>query len=93
MNAITLRLPEALQERLKRSAQVNHRSVNKQAIAILEQALASEPASLPDAARTDLIHQQAAELMEMGRRFGALPVLDTRTPDEILGYDELGLPA
>ena len=26
------------------------------------------------------------------RRVDALPVLDARTPDEILGYDELGLP-
>ena len=26
-------------------------------------------------------------------RFNALPVLDTRTPDEILGYDENGLPS
>jgi Rv0623-like transcription factor len=27
------------------------------------------------------------------RRCAALPVLDTRTADEILGYDERGLPA
>ena len=26
------------------------------------------------------------------RRVDSLPVLDARTPDEILGYDELGLP-
>jgi antitoxin VapB len=25
--------------------------------------------------------------------FDALPVLDPRTPDEILGYDEFGLPS
>jgi antitoxin VapB len=24
--------------------------------------------------------------------FDALPVLDTRTPDEIIGYDEFGIP-
>lgn len=29
---------------------------------------------------------------DMFRRFDALPVLDDRTPDEILGYDENGLP-
>jgi antitoxin VapB len=36
-------------------------------------------------------HALADELLEIGRRFAALPVLDDRTPDEILGYDEHGL--
>jgi antitoxin VapB len=35
----------------------------------------------------------AAELLEIGRRCAALPDLDQRTPDEILGYDEHGLPS
>jgi antitoxin VapB len=34
----------------------------------------------------------AAELLEIGRRCAALPDLDTRTADEILGYDGHGLP-
>lgn len=34
----------------------------------------------------------AAELVAIGRRCAALPDLDGRTPDEILGYDEHGLP-
>jgi len=34
----------------------------------------------------------AAELLEIGKRCAALPDLDTRTADEILGYDERGLP-
>ena len=34
----------------------------------------------------------AAELLEIGRRYAALPDFDTRTADEILGYDEHGLP-
>jgi antitoxin VapB len=34
----------------------------------------------------------AAELLEIGRRCAALPDLDARTADEILGYDEHGLP-
>jgi antitoxin VapB len=32
------------------------------------------------------------ELREIGQRCAALPTLDTRTADEILGYDEKGLP-
>lgn len=34
----------------------------------------------------------ADELDAIGRRCAALPVLDPRAPDEILGYDEHGLP-
>jgi antitoxin VapB len=32
------------------------------------------------------------ELLVIGRRCAALPVLDSRTPEEILGYDESGMP-
>ena len=32
------------------------------------------------------------ELLVIGRRCAALPDLDTRSPEEILGYDEIGLP-
>jgi antitoxin VapB len=34
----------------------------------------------------------ADELMKIGKRCAALPVLDPRSPDEILGYDEHGIP-
>ena len=34
----------------------------------------------------------AVEILEIGRRCAALPDLDVRTADEILGYDEHGLP-
>jgi len=33
------------------------------------------------------------KLDEILARFDALPVLDSRSPDEILGYDEFGLPS
>jgi antitoxin VapB len=33
----------------------------------------------------------AAELREIGEHCAALPDLDTRTPDEIVGYDETGM--
>ncbi len=32
------------------------------------------------------------DLAASRRRWGALPVLDARTADEIVGYDEAGLP-
>ncbi|MDR6290082.1 MULTISPECIES: type II toxin-antitoxin system VapB family antitoxin [Inquilinus] len=34
----------------------------------------------------------ADRLMEIGRRYAALPDRDTRSADEIIGYDENGLP-
>jgi antitoxin VapB len=34
----------------------------------------------------------AAEILEIGRRCASLPDLDLRTAEEILGYDEAGLP-
>ena len=34
-----------------------------------------------------------AKIRELQARVAALPVLDTRTADEILGYDEFGLPS
>ncbi|MBI5129638.1 MAG: type II toxin-antitoxin system VapB family antitoxin [Rhodopseudomonas palustris] len=39
--------------------------------------------------RTALLEDMA----EIRRRWRAMPVLDDRTPDEILGYDKNGLPA
>ena len=33
------------------------------------------------------------ELMAIARHCAALPLLDARSADEILGYDETGLPA
>ena len=33
------------------------------------------------------------DLMEIGRRCAALPVRDARSADEIVGYDENGLPS
>ena len=35
----------------------------------------------------------AAELMSIGAHCAALPDLDSRSADEILGYDEHGLPS
>jgi antitoxin VapB len=34
----------------------------------------------------------AAEILDIGRRCASLPDLDVRSTDEILGYDEHGLP-
>ncbi len=35
--------------------------------------------------------QLIKKVMKIGRRAASRPVLDDRTPDEILGYDEMGI--
>jgi antitoxin VapB len=35
----------------------------------------------------------ADELEEIARHYQSLPILDDRSPDEIIGYDENGLPS
>ncbi len=49
-------------------------------------------AALRRARQTSGRGRMAEEIMEIGTRCAGLPDLDPRTPDEILGYDENGLP-
>ncbi|GJL66553.1 MAG: antitoxin VapB [Nitrospirales bacterium] len=37
-------------------------------------------------------HSVADKLDEVAKHCAALPILDTRSPDEVLGYDDHGLP-
>jgi plasmid stability protein len=90
MSAVTLRdLPEDLHSFLKADAAANHRSFNKQVIVAL------------DAYRNSQINQVKAKLTpeqkrervrEIQAQIRAQMIHDPRTDDEILGYDENGLP-
>jgi plasmid stability protein len=87
MTTMTLRdVPEELHAWLKQQAMAHHRSVNKEAIALL-----NELRQRNEPARTKAT---LAELEAISRRCAALPVLDDRSPDEILGYTDnpYGLP-
>jgi hypothetical protein len=42
--------------------------------------------------KPEAIENLVEDVMEIGRHCAALPLLDQRRPDEILGYDEHGLP-
>ena len=87
MNTITLRLPLELQARLQSAAIANHRSVNKQATLLLDQCLSA----MPSAGNADAqIRFQA--LMAIVQKARLEPRLDTRTDNEIMGYDNNGLP-
>jgi antitoxin VapB len=48
--------------------------------------------SLSDRLARERKRRQARSLSDLVERFAALPVLDARSPDEIVGYDEHGLP-
>ena len=52
------------------------------------------PETVRDAREQDITSPQglAHEILEIGRRCAALPDLNTRSADEILGYDRHGLP-
>ncbi len=40
-----------------------------------------------------LAHRRRRSAMDLAADFGRLKVLDARPPDELIGYDEHGLPA
>jgi antitoxin VapB len=42
--------------------------------------------------KDEAIDSLVDEVMDIGRHCAALPLLDARSPDEIVGYDEHGLP-
>ena len=54
-------------------------------------------AAVADALRREILQQEEIEgrlqkIREISEHYASLPVLDDRTPDEILGYDANGLP-
>lgn len=85
MPTLTLRdLPEDLHTWLKREASTHDRSVDQEVIALLEVIRTHSTEPQPKVT--------AEELLAIGRRCAALPVLDHRSEEEILGYDEHGIP-
>ncbi|MFO1424423.1 MAG: Arc family DNA-binding protein [Candidatus Competibacteraceae bacterium] len=88
MPTITLRnVPEDLHRHLKQQAKRHHRSVNREVIILLE-TLLEKPA------KNEITpEERLSAIMEISRRCAALPELDPRSTDKIIGYDENGLPA
>ncbi|NJO37284.1 MAG: type II toxin-antitoxin system VapB family antitoxin [Rhizobiales bacterium] len=83
--ALNIKHPDA--DRLARElARRRKRSIIEVVLEALEAALAKER----QAVRAPGI---ARELLSIGDRYAALPTLDQRSDDQILGYDEHGLPS
>lgn len=76
-------MPEELKTWIAEEARRHHRSMNKEALALLENARAQ---------RSGRSRADEHEIVALLARFRALPDLDRRTADEILGYDGDGLP-
>ena len=88
MATMTVReVPDELHSWLKQQAEVHHRSMNKEVIALLEK-LRGKPEEIAELTADE----RFAAMMEISRRCAALPELDPRSADEIVGYDENGIP-
>lgn len=83
-NMLIKQMPSDLKAWIADEARRHHRSMNKEVVALLE-SVRVQRAGAPRAA--------PADVQALLARFRALPDLDRRTADEILGYDDTGLPA
>ncbi len=82
--ALSIKHPEA--DRLgRRLAAITGESITEATIKALEERLWREQGRIRGPRLRD-------ELRAIRERCAALPVLDTRSPDEILGYDDIGVP-
>jgi antitoxin VapB len=73
-------------------ARVTGESPEQAVVAALEERLARVRPAPPRRQLTPEQRRMADDLMEIGRRFAALPATDPRSPEEVWGYDENGLP-
>lgn len=77
------KVPAIVTALISREASVHGRSINHEAIVLLEEALL---------ARAKAQHQGRDDIDEILNRFDKLPTTDERPMSEIIEYDELGLP-
>jgi len=85
MPTLTVRdVPRALHAWLRRRAGAHRRSVNQEVIALLE--------ALHETTSESTTRLDPDQLLEIGRRCAAMPELDSRSAEEVIGYDEHGLP-
>jgi antitoxin VapB len=84
--ALSIKDPEA--DRLARQlAKATGETLTQAIVTSLRERLARE-----ETRKQRDVERQVAETIEIARHCASLPLLDTRSDDEILGYDENGLP-
>jgi hypothetical protein len=77
------KVPADVKELISREADLHRRSINQEAIVLLEEALA---------ARLRTTRTPRHEVREILAHYRSLPIRDDRGPDELVEYDEFGLP-
>jgi len=77
------KVPADVKELISREADLHRRSINQEAIVLLEEALA---------ARLRATRTPRHEVREILAHYRSLPIRDDRGPDELVEYDEFGLP-
>lgn len=77
------KVPATVKALIEREASTHRRSINQEAIVLLEEALM---------ARAKAQHPDRAEIGRILSCYDKLPTLDPRPMAEIIEYDELGLP-
>ena len=82
--ALNIKNPE-VDELARELARIKHASITDVVLDSLRESLARENARSKSRSLKD-------ELREISRRCAALPDLDTRSPEEIIGFDEIGVP-
>lgn len=83
--ALNIKNPEA--ERLARElAEATGENITRAVTQALRERLIRKTGRVPDVTLRE-------DIRRIQERVASLPVLDDRTPDEIIGYDEHGLPA
>jgi len=85
MTIMTLRdVPVELHAWIEKQAQRHGRSIDSEVVDLLDRQrrLADRPKR----------HISVDEILSIGRRVARAPVLDERSPEQILGYDKDGLP-
>jgi antitoxin VapB len=82
---LSIKDPEA--DKLARSlAQRTGETITQAVITALRERLTREQR------KAEAIENLVEDVMDIGRHCAALPLLDARSADEIIGYDEHGLP-
>jgi antitoxin VapB len=84
---MVLSIKDAEADRLARElAQRTGETITEAVVTALRERLSREERKADDD------EQVVEDVLEIGRHFSSLPVLDPRSADEIIGYDENGLP-
>ena len=78
-------VPTDLYNWVKRQAEAHHHSINDELISLLENCRDNTENSLELSS-----DDRFAAIMNISRRCRTLPQLDSRSPDEIVGYDANG---